>query len=315
MPAGVVPPCWKSRVRAAFTLIELLVVIAIIAILIGLLLPAVQKVREAASRMKCQNNMKQLALALHNYENANGALPPSRLQIGSTAAGRSWTAVALAYVEQDSVGKQINLNALWNDNTGNPSNLTLAGNTFSVFVCPSVPGRKAPPSGPAQGPADYGSVNAIRRVFYTSNNIAAPDATASEWPGALQKQVAVKFTSITDGTSNTILLGEDAGRPTNWAWVPASGRVQDIGTTKDGWGWADPNAGFSVDGTNLTTGATGGTAAMNKNNDSEFYAFHSGGVNVAMCDGSVRFLRESIAPATFAALVTATGGETPGNLD
>jgi prepilin-type N-terminal cleavage/methylation domain-containing protein/prepilin-type processing-associated H-X9-DG protein len=300
----------SPRRRPAFTLIELLVVIAIIAVLIGLLLPAVQKVREAAARMSCQNNLKQFGLALHNYAGANAdKFPASRITVGSDAKFRSWTPLALAYVEQDNVGKLWNMNVKWNVDP----NLTTSQTKFKLFVCPSAPdGRRAPASGPVLGPGDYGSVNAIRRRFYTANNVpnfpVAGTGAGDEAIGALQKVKDTPILAITDGTSNTIMIGEDAGRPGLYQQGKEGGR-----STADGWGWADPDCGFSIDGVVPgTLGAdwtTGGTCIMNCTNDSEFYSFHSGGINVCLADGSVRFLRQSISPATLAALVTATGGD------
>jgi len=301
--------------RSAFTLIELLVVIAIIAILIGLLLPAVQKVREAAARLQCTNNMKQFGLALHNYAGANDSkLPASRVTVGSDAKFRSWTPVALAYVEQDNVGRLWDLNVKWNAGT----NLVTSQTDFKLFKCPSAPdGRRPPTSGPVLGLGDYGSVNAIRRRFYTANGIGAifptgpTGAPGDESLGALQKVVDTPILAITDGTSNTIMLAEDAGRPSLFQQGKDAGVA-----TADGWGWADPDCGFSIDG--VVPGViganwvTGGTCVMNCTNDSEFYSFHTGGINVAMADGSVRFLRSSVSPATLAALVTARGGDIPG---
>ena len=298
-------PMIQRPVRRAFTLIELLVVIAIIAVLIGLLLPAVQKVREAAARMSCQNNMKQFGLALHNYALTNdNKFPASRITVGGVSKFRSWTPVALAYVEQDNVGRLWDNTIKWNTGT----NLTTAQNTFKLFKCPSAPdGRRQGVYG-ALGLGDYGSVNAIRRRFYTANNIGgfptAGSAPGDEAVGALQKEKDTPIVAIGDGTSNTIMIAEDAGRPNLFRKGKDTG-----GITGDGHGWADPDCGFSVDGVQADLVTTGGTCYINCTNDSELYSFHSGGINVCLADGSVRFIRESIAPSTLAALVTANGGD------
>jgi prepilin-type N-terminal cleavage/methylation domain-containing protein/prepilin-type processing-associated H-X9-DG protein len=297
MPAPV------SSARRGFTLIELLVVIAIIAILIGLLLPAVQKVREAAARLSCQNNLKQFGLALHNYAgNNDNKFPASRVTVGGVSKFRSWTPIALAYVEQDNVGRLWNSTIKWN--TG--SNLTTAATYFKLFVCPSTPGRSAAPNGIA--PGDYGSVNSIRRRFYTANgvpNFPVPGSAAGdEALGALQKEFDTPILAITDGLSNTILIGEDAGRPS----LVQKGKNTGA-TTADGWGWADPDCGFSVDGVQADLVTTGGPCVINCTNDSEFYAFHTGGMNTCMADGSVRFIRESVPAAQLAAIVTASAGD------
>ncbi|MFL5328374.1 MAG: DUF1559 domain-containing protein [Gemmataceae bacterium] len=302
-------------VRRAFTLIELLVVIAIIAILIGLLLPAVQKVREAAARTSCQNNLKQFGVALHNYAVHNDdKFPASRITVNGDAKFRSWTPIALAYVEQGAAGQLWNNTLKWK--TG--SNLDTSGIEFKLFMCPSVPSRRPPPSGPPLGAGDYGSVNSVRRRFYTANNIPnfpGPPGSSSpgdEADGALKKVTDTPIQSIQDGTSTTILIGEDAGRPSLFQQGLDTGM-----TTADGWGWADPDAGFSIDGVVPgplgTTWATGGTCNMNCTNDSEFYSFHAGGMNVCMADGSVRFLTQQIKPATLAALITANGNDNPGD--
>jgi prepilin-type N-terminal cleavage/methylation domain-containing protein/prepilin-type processing-associated H-X9-DG protein len=334
------------RIRRGFTLIELLVVIAIIAILIGLLLPAVQKVREAAARMSCQNNLKQMGLAVHNYAGINrDSFPSSRAwNPGTTQVDdkfRAWTPIVLAYIEQDNLGKQWDLTKRWTDTTANgtnPSNLTIGQTNMKVFNCPSGPGfpRRANAAftqtwspGPGSsavpagtfGVADYITLRQVRVRFYTGAGLAIPGNLASltsaqqeqQLTGALQQLVDTPIVAVTDGTSNTLLFVEDAGRPNNFILGRDTGN-----SLTDQLGWASPDGVVgSIDGSNSTTGAVNGSGVasgagncvMNCNNDSEPYSFHSGGVNVAMADGSVRFLRQSIAPATFAALVTARFGE------
>ncbi|AMV23133.1 putative major pilin subunit [Gemmata sp. SH-PL17] len=294
-----------QRPRRAFTLIELLVVIAIIAILIGLLLPAVQKVREAAARMSCQNNLKQFGLAIHNFESANGFLPPSRTTV---PAKRSWTTLGLPYVEQDNVAKQWDLNVAWNSGT----NAVVSQTSFKLFKCPSAPDSRRATSLGALGAGDYGSVNEVKPDFWPANGLTYPGAGAAV--GVLEKETAsnfplrVRITAITDGTSNTIMLAEDAGRPN----VFILGKDQGTNTA-DGWGWADPDTGFSISGVTSGTNKTPGTCVVNCTNDSEMYSFHTGGANVVLADGSVRFVRSSVSPVTLAYSCTRAGGEVLNN--
>ncbi len=291
-----------------FTLIELLVVIAIIAILIGLLLPAVQKVREAAARMSCQNNLKQIGLALHNYASANDSrFPPTRVK-APTNKFRAWTPIVISYVEQDNVARQWDFNTRWDQGT----NLVLAQVKMKVFMCPSAPDDRPAPVQPPLGPCDYLVFHRIRPRFYQANGLPVPP---SELDGAMHLVNHTRIVEIADGTSNTILVTEDAGQPASYILGRATGNV-----LPEGRGWADPDGvSGSVDGSRQDTGAINGRSnpvgrcIMNCNNFSEPYSFHPGGINVCMADGSVRFISQNVSAATYAALVTRAYGDIPGN--
>jgi prepilin-type N-terminal cleavage/methylation domain-containing protein/prepilin-type processing-associated H-X9-DG protein len=361
----------RRQTRRAFTLIELLVVIAIIAVLIGLLLPAVQKVREAAARSTCQNNLKQFGLAMHNYATANDSRFPSSRGFNPAGAPapttpanvddkfRCWTHLVLPYIEQDNVARQYEPNKRWSDataNSGGVSNLDVARTNFKLFTCPSSPSNRlasnafnqdSSPNGqpgyPVSIPAgnygigDYSAVRQVRFRFYRTNNLTSSPTGGfvttlggntsitgdSDFVlgGVMQQTFATPMVANTDGLSNSIMFIEDGGRPNNWRKVTGNPAPTDQGAAAaltDQLGWASPDGGvMSIDGSNAGSGATNSnsTAAtlpdciMNCNNDSEPFSFHTGGVNVCMGDGSVRFLRDSISAASFAALCTARAGD------
>lgn len=328
----------KVNKRIGFTLVELLVVIAIIGILIGMLLPAVQSVREAARRVNCLNNLRQLGLALHNYESAHMAFPPSRLapddqaipssstnNPGAESAFQSWTTLILPFVEQNNLANQFDFDQPWFDGE-NSDNAMVISRPLQLFQCPSSPSLDSADPFHCVGAAagDYGSINEVKKKVYTEV-LNIPDPGKYARSGLLSKFVKNPISRASDGTSNTLYVAECAGQPDVYI---ARGRMtmDDFANysddkvinfngrlvPEDGTGWADPDCGFSINGATSSGLDKYGPVMINAINVSEAFSFHPGGANFAMADGSTHFIDESISAQTFVSLCTRAGGEVVG---
>ena len=311
---GSRPPA-RSR---GFTLIELLVVIAIIAILIGLLLPAVQKVREAAARMKCSNNLKQWSLGMHNYHDTRGQFP-----LGSRNNPRqTWVMYLWAFVEQNALAQKNDLNQPFYATPGTvPNTLNgLCGAHVPIYLCPSDNGLIDQSAGYYQRTRGNYAVN-WGNALYDDTQGGGSAVSQNFGPfyhvgGNRSAPGVVRMTNITDGTSNTLMLSETllAKSPDDNDWrgdihnddgvfrfhtvtAPNSSAPDLISST----------AYFQQNGDPLMPVALGypqRAAARSR---------HLGGVNAAMCDGSVRFVRNAIPLVTWAAMGSMAGGEVVSN--
>jgi prepilin-type N-terminal cleavage/methylation domain-containing protein/prepilin-type processing-associated H-X9-DG protein len=297
-----------NRSRQAFTLIELLVVIAIIGVLIGLLIPAVQKVREAANRMKCSNNLKNLGLALHQFENVRGKFPPGNVTGPFLEAGvtnpvkHGWAPFILPFIEQQNLADLYR----WDLNAYDPPNQPVVTTQLPIFQCPSAEADRFYTAGPA---GDYGGKSACGDYTPTWQvdpvlvQLGLIDPVADD-QGVIVPSAMARLRDITDGTANTILLTEDAGRPQQWI-LGKPGPDQVI----QGGPWSGYNTGVILMGFDLKTQTRPGSCAINCTNEREVYSFHPGGANAVFADGSVHFLRADMSIKVLAALVTRAGGE------
>jgi len=331
-----------------FTLIELLVVIAIIAILIGLLVPAVQKVREAAARAQCTNNLKQLALACHTFHDQNKKLPANYGCCGTGGAYWSWIAMILPYIEQGPIYTQGNIgvfnaagtptttlaksvangqptitipipmlrcpsdpayaNVLWNDRAdigGGPNGQGCAISNYkgvaganwewgNALWNPGWSAGAPNPSQPQQG------LDAGNGVLYRSNG---PGASGNISGG---KDFSWTLVGITDGTSNTFMIGEDLPKDSQWCgcWAYANNTTGTVAIYLN----ANETAGLGATLENDTNGDWG--------NNYGFASKHTGGANFAFCDAHVRYISNGISMrTTYRYLGTAQGGEAITDLD
>jgi prepilin-type N-terminal cleavage/methylation domain-containing protein/prepilin-type processing-associated H-X9-DG protein len=277
--------------RRGFTLIELLVVIAIIAILIGLLLPAVQKVREAAARMKCQANLKQIGLGLHNYHDAHNQLPPGAVTAAANIESWGWGALILPFVEQDNLHKQLGvgtqtLNAWIVANVANPQ---LLQTPLSVFVCPSDEGGPLMNGGALHGGTgrQFDGSGALPTAFRVAKSnylaVCGSGSVQDTTNDGVMFRGSQGFTiqGIPDGSSNTFFVGERDFRCAQGAWV----------------GNRNPNGG-GQEGCDYTLGFV--AVPLNHPDNAAhqcvegFSSRHSGGANFLFGDGSVRFIKDTI---------------------
>jgi prepilin-type N-terminal cleavage/methylation domain-containing protein/prepilin-type processing-associated H-X9-DG protein len=293
--------------RPAFTLIELLVVIAIIAILIGLLVPAVQKVREAANRLSCQNNLKQIGLALHDYHDTYHKLPPGYVATGAyvngttdTAPGWAWGAYVLPYLEQGNLYSQYNLSQLI-------QNCPAAQTLVQTFLCPS---DIAPPTSFAVTDSSWATVCLAPPCSYAACCGGGVSTTAATGNGCFYRNSGVRLTDITDGTSNTIFVEERAFAKVEGTWVGAiSG-----GYCNQGQYNAAAVAGKLGQGAGdlVLIHASTNNNPTGRNLD-DACSMHTGGSNFLLADGSVHFISSissgSADAATLQAMGTVAGGE------
>ena len=313
-----------SRRTRGFTLVELLVVIAIIGILVAMLLPAVQAAREAARRLQCSSNLKQIGLATMNYENTHGVYPPAYFLFdwNNWDNGHYFFTYILPYMEQQQIYDQYNFGKVWYSTHPLYPNKKATAVPIAAYQCPTAPKQSgtSDPNYPNyyECATDYAACTAI---ISTSSSISASIASGEItdrgdrfWRSILQPTVVtatssvretyslspdtVSIRDVTDGTSNSILLVETAGRPEYWSY----GHVN-TNSRSEGWHWADPQGWFWIHDTCY------GGRMFNCNNNNEVYSFHPGGCQFLYGDGSVHFLPNQLNPDTFISLFTRAAGD------
>ncbi len=306
------------RLSRGFTLVELLVVIAIIGILVGLLLPAVQAAREAARRMQCSNNLKQLALALHNYESTYQTFPPCGIQSNQM----SWSVMMLPFIEQD------NLYQGFNFSSGNwrlhGRNALVKGVLVPSYQCPSAPSDSLFSRYPIDTNDPLLQENDVRTLHYHAvlgptgtNTLTGQQYQVLDNPNAVYGQVALqgafgtsarsstnpnfiipgrnRMAAISDGTSNTLLLGEFSWNGYQFwrSWIR-------------GW-WGDGNGTLLYTSKNVTNPIN--SRFSSPWNDSSFGSQHAGGAQFARGDGSIHFVADNIDMNVYRSVSSRDGGE------
>jgi prepilin-type N-terminal cleavage/methylation domain-containing protein/prepilin-type processing-associated H-X9-DG protein len=326
-----------ARRREGFTLVELLVVIAIIGILIALLLPAVQAARESARRSQCINNLKQFALAAHNYENSNKRFPPGRLELGNSGiVGTEWSQHArlLPYIEQEALGGELRLDL----DPSDPGNLPAQQAQPATFLCPSDPRSRVYATlgtlfsknnyrGNAGNTWSKDDNNGIYYKYFVATRLRAADQI---------RYSGVAINEILDGTAQTAMFSEKGtGDESNTvvtvetdhfraqtataATIRSECLALNITTATQssggGTNWANGSYAFTWYNHIMTPNDRSCMRTNNSNSDGATSAssYHPGGVNLAMCDGSVRFVRETVSSQIWHLVGGRRDGQSPGD--
>ncbi len=296
-----------------FTLVELLVVIAITGVLMGLLLPAIQAAREAARRSQCQNNLKQLGLAIQNHESAHGRLPSGgqgtdfRTSPPTTTFDlHSLFTVLLPYLEEANAYQQFDMRFAYN---ATPGNEAAAKQAIPIYNCPSNWRRDALVDQQGFGFIDYAA------TYYVDLDPATGLSNKTLRAAGALVTGGSRIGEVSDGMSRTIAIAEDVGRDES---MSTAYKDPLTGSPRAFWRWAEPDNAFGVskmiNNNSLPPGGPPGCPWSQNNcgpND-ELFSFHVDGAFVLMCDGSVRFLTEDTSARMLRALVTRSGGELEG---
>lgn len=301
------------RPARGFTLIELLVVIAIIAVLIGLLLPAVQAAREAARRIQCSNNLKQIGIALHNYHDAMSAFPPGWISLpdagGDNAGpGWSWATMALAYHDQSPLYSAINIYLA----IERPDNQTARTAAIGMFICPTdayfqasftVVDATTTPTALGMSICDVASSNYVG-VFGTGDPSDIPGRDNGN--GSFFRNRSIGLRDYLDGTSQTIAVGERSQNLSRATWTGAVTQAAVPITILQAENGLDPEGGDAL--VVAHTGELDGPNSIPAHAD-QFWALHPGGAQFLFADGSVRLIKAQRPLVLFQALATRAGGE------
>lgn len=299
-----------TRTQGAFTLVELLVVIAIVGILVALLLPAIQAAREASRRIACENHLKQIGLAVHNFESAQGRFPPGSVNGPFAAAGvttatkHGWVVFVLPYIEEQAVYNLYRWDA---DGGGGSDSAGARTVQMKPLQCPSAESNRTldwqnPKTGEwlrNNACTDYAAAMTVDSAL-AEQGLINP---VSNYDGVLSFNFMARFADISDGISQTILIAEAAGRPALWQGE------QEVGSLNCG-PWPQwRNCQLAISGATLPTYTRPGPCAINCTNNNEIYSFHPNCANALFADGSGHSLNAGIEIRVLAGLITRDGGE------